>query len=97
MILLSSAQTTDQTDQIWIEQDSGYTQAVLWDIDFINETHGWVVGQSSWGSGNGVILGTIDGGNTWSTQMTDVSQWFHQITITSSNTLWVAGKAILGT
>jgi len=71
----ANAQTvTDTMDQIWNYQDSGYTQAVLWDIDFINGTHGWVVGQSVMGLGDGIILATTDGGGTWNTQLSDISQ-----------------------
>ncbi len=97
MIVFSNAQSPEQTDQVWIEQDSGYSEAILRDIDFVNDTHGWVVGQSSFGSGNGIILSTIDGGKSWSTQFSDDSQWFNQITIIDTNTLWVAGMGILAT
>lgn len=98
LAIFTNAQTvTDTMDQIWNHQDSGYTQAVLWDIDFINGTHGWVVGQSSMGLGHGIILATTDGGSTWNTQLSDISQWFNQIAIIDPNTIWVAALSNLAT
>ncbi|MDF1537401.1 MAG: YCF48-related protein [Candidatus Thorarchaeota archaeon] len=94
-VFFTSAQTTGQTDQIWVDQNSGYNQAIFWDIDFVNNTHGWVIGQSSDGLGNGIILSTVDGGDTWVTRFSDSSQWFNQLTISSPNSIWIAGMAIL--
>lgn len=97
-ISITDAQTTTSTSsQIWIYQDSGYTQAILWDIEFLNETHGWVVGQSSEGLGNGIILATTDGGVNWETQWSDESQWFNQMAIIDPNTIWVAALSTLAT
>jgi photosystem II stability/assembly factor-like uncharacterized protein len=50
----------------WAKQTSG-TTSPLWGVDFVDATHGWAVG------GDGTILGTTDGGLTWSPQATGVS------------------------
>ena len=49
--------------------EQNYTSAVFTDVAFLNETHGWVVGQwTSASSGNGIVMYTSDGGVTWTTQ-----------------------------
>jgi len=50
----------------WVKQNSG-TTAHLGDVFFINENYGWAIGN------NAVIIHTKDGGNTWVTQHSPVS------------------------
>ncbi len=80
----------NHNEDIWESLDSGYPEGILWDIDFINASHGWTVGQSSEGVGNGIILATTDRGNTWNIQLENSEDWFNQITITDGNIIWIA-------
>ena len=47
-----------QLDAQWIAQNSGTNQN-LYDIEFLNDKTGWVVGDA------GVVIKTTNGGNTW--------------------------------
>lgn len=75
----------------WFSLSQGYSDAVFNDIAFLNATHGWVVGQWTEGmSGNGVVLHTVDGGETWTTQIqSGREQVYRQIDILHSESVWI--------
>jgi photosystem II stability/assembly factor-like uncharacterized protein len=76
---------------IWFSLNQEYPDAVFTDVAFLNATHGWVAGQWTEGmSGNGVVLHTVDGGDTWVTQLkSDREQMYRQIDILDSDSVWV--------
>jgi len=80
----------------WISLDSDYPEAKFKDVEFVNSSHGWVVGilYPDTFSG-GVILHTENGGDTWETQLADDSQLFLQIDIVNEQTAWVTGLGCL--
>jgi len=82
---------------IWKSIDSDYPDAVLRDVAFFNSTHGWIVGQWTGGSsGNGIVLYTDDGGDTWQTQLHNGSeQKYDKIDIYDWNSIWVTGYGSL--
>ncbi|TFG28727.1 hypothetical protein EU527_16855 [Candidatus Thorarchaeota archaeon] len=88
---------TDQDNTTWIAVDQNYTKAIFSDVSFFNETHGWVVGQWTEGSsGNGIVLHTSDGGETWQTQLKNgTEQRYYRIELLSYDSVWVAGYSSL--
>ena len=64
-------------------------EATLFDVAFLNSTHGWVVGQNETGLGDGIILYTNDSGDSWQLQVYNRSQRFDAIHIIDHETLWV--------
>jgi photosystem II stability/assembly factor-like uncharacterized protein len=76
----------------WASLDNDYPEAIFRDVEFINSSHGWVVGilYPNTTSG-GVILHTEDGGDTWETQLADDSQAFRQLEVVNERTAWVTG------
>ncbi len=87
----AQAQTTT-----WISLESDYTEATFRDVEFINSSHGWVVGilYPNTTSG-GIILHTKDAGDTWETQLADDDQLFRQIEVVNEHTAWVTGRGRL--
>jgi len=77
LIQMSWAQTSG-----WTEQESG-TDAQLNEIFFVDTETGWAVGDA-------IILGTIDGGETWILQdSSDV--FFRSVYFTDNNHGWAVG------
>jgi photosystem II stability/assembly factor-like uncharacterized protein len=76
---------------IWFSLNHEYPDAVFTDVAFLNSTHGWVAGQWTEGmSGNGVVLHTTDGGDTWVTQLkSSREQMYRQIDILNADSVWV--------
>ncbi len=64
-------------------------EAELRGVVFLNATHGWVVGQNETGLGGGIILHTINGGDSWELQLYNRSQKFYAIDIIDNDTIWV--------
>lgn len=67
----------------------------MMDVDFINADTGWVVGGESMdnaGTKEGVILHTVDGGNTWENQLTKPF-FFNSVDFISENEGWAVGKS----
>jgi len=87
------AQTQTTT---WISLECDYPEAKFRDVEFINSSHGWVVGilYPNITSG-GIILHTEDGGDTWETQLADDTQLFRQIEVVNERTAWVTGRGCL--
>jgi len=103
MLGLSSISATAVTENIatvseqnqtttWIALESDYPDATYRDVEFINITHGWVVGiLNSSTTRGGVILHTEDSGDSWDTQLLDDEQLFLQLKVVNSQTVWVTG------
>lgn len=87
----------DQDNTTWVAMNQNYTDALFYDVSFLNETHGWVVGQwAEEGSGNGIIMHTSDAGETWQTQLKNGSeQIYHRIDLLNSNFIWITGYSSL--
>ncbi|RDE10883.1 MAG: hypothetical protein C4K48_12830 [Candidatus Thorarchaeota archaeon] len=86
---IGPAQTQATT---WISLESDYPEATFRDVEFINSSHGWVVGILYPNiTRGGIILHTEDGGDTWETQLADDSQIFRQIEVVNDRTVWVTG------
>ncbi|MCD4697346.1 MAG: T9SS type A sorting domain-containing protein [Bacteroidales bacterium] len=56
-------------------------------VHFINSQKGIIVGEE------GLILRTINGGETWTSEYSGVSNWLHDVFLTSENSAWVAGSS----
>jgi len=67
----------------------------LRDVKFINSTHGWIVGEDLSGTYGGVVLGTADGGVSWSMQFNNTSPYHEQICIVEEHIIWITGKSSL--
>ena len=91
--IIEPAQSQSTT---WTTLESDYPQATFRDVEFINSSHGWVVGILYPNvTRGGVILHTEDGGETWETQLADDSQIFRQIDVVNATTVWVTGLGCL--
>ncbi|MFC1686548.1 WD40/YVTN/BNR-like repeat-containing protein [Patescibacteria group bacterium] len=79
----------------WSSQTSGVAVA-LNDIDMVDVNNGWAVGDAV--GGNGVILNTTDGGQTWNRQTGGVvpNVNLNGVSAVDANTAWVVGDALLG-
>ncbi len=98
-IASTDAATTEPTQTqttTWITLESDYPEATFRDVEFINSSHGWVVGilYPNTTSG-GIILHTEDGGDTWETQLADDGQLFRQIDVVNERIAWVTGFSCL--
>jgi photosystem II stability/assembly factor-like uncharacterized protein len=63
----------------------------LRDVKFINATHGWIVGKNGTGIYGGIVLHSSDGGQSWSLQLYNSSQYFRQIDIIDNRIIWITG------
>jgi photosystem II stability/assembly factor-like uncharacterized protein len=74
-----------------------YTQAdtTFFDVAFVNETHGWIVGENGTLSKGGIILHSTNGGHTWNLQLYDKTQLFKSISIINYSTICMAGLGSL--
>ncbi len=87
-----SGSNVAENHPIWEIMHHGFESddAIMSDIAFFNDTHGWVVGQNESGLGNGIILHTIDGGKTWNQQLANASQEFSSIEIINESNIIVS-------
>ena len=97
IILFISAPTVSEAflidnESVWeiIDHDFRSSNTRQYDVEFVNATHGWVLGQNSSGTRYGMILHTNDSGDSWVQQVFNSSQRFTQIEVIDSNTLWVS-------
>lgn len=69
----------------WSEQYPLYS-STLWDVSFVDTSHGWAVGN------NGTILKTENGGGTWAHQSSNVpDENLFGVTFIDRNRGWVVG------
>ena len=66
---------TTNKGQNWLLKNSN-TDKWLFDVDFISETNGIVVGGSAYGYDPGIILKTTDGGETWTNQLSSAKHLY---------------------
>jgi photosystem II stability/assembly factor-like uncharacterized protein len=91
---LGSSFIPTQNETIWETLDHDYIvdDVTPWDIAFLNETHGWVLSQNQTSFVHGIILNTVDGGNSWQLQYSNATQRFAKIAIIDNDTIWVSGS-----
>lgn len=97
-VLVSASVVDAQETTTWIAMEQNYTDAVFTDVAFLNESHGWVVGQWTGGSsGNGIVMYTKDAGITWETQLKNdtVYQRYYRIDVLSEESIWVTASGAL--
>ncbi len=90
---------------IWEELENPWrdTSDALYDIAFLNSSHGWATGKGDVGTGRGeggwgVVLQTKDGGDTWSLSYSNRSIRPNFIEIVDSDTVWIAtNRGLLNT
>lgn len=75
--------TTDM-GRSWERRDSG-TRRGLYNVDFVDATHGWISGQ------DGIVLHTADGGKTWQRQKSGTSLYLFGLDFVSQTEGWVVG------
>ncbi len=90
---IESMQTQTTT---WISLESDYPEVDFQDVEFINSSHGWIVGILYPNiTRGGIILHTKDGGESWEATLVDDTQLFMQIDVVDEQTLWVTGLGCL--
>jgi photosystem II stability/assembly factor-like uncharacterized protein len=80
---------TTNGGSVWTQLPTIFTED-LYDLHFINDKVGWVVGGTA--TGKGKIFKTSDGGATWVNQYTnDSTNYFFAMSYYNDNTGWAAG------
>lgn len=75
----------------WETTTSLNTSENLYDVFFLNQSTGWVVG-------NNLILKTVDGGENWIEQSPAVSNTrYYDVYFLDENNGWAVGKSVTGT
>lgn len=80
----SVIQKTTDGGQSWDAQETG-AEDVLEDIFFLDEKHGWAVGE------NGLILHTSNGGDKWAVQKSGTEETLRSIRFTDQYMGWAVG------
>jgi photosystem II stability/assembly factor-like uncharacterized protein len=86
--------TTEYTGQIWKTTDAGITWNLkqiignysIWQIHFVDENNGWVVGEF------GTIAHTTNGGETWNLQYSGTGVNLRSVYFHTPEIGWVVGK-----
>jgi photosystem II stability/assembly factor-like uncharacterized protein len=68
----------------WTQQES-CRSASLWDVDFTDLTHGWVVGEQA------TVLATTDAGETWVSRYDIAPADLFAVTLFDGETGWIGG------
>lgn len=63
----------------------GTTPDLLWDVDFVDPTRGWAVGDGS------LIVHTVDGGSTWLSQDSNGAAQLWGVDFVDANSGWAVG------
>ncbi len=69
----------------WQDQTSGITEKTLMNVDFVDETTGWIVGK------DGSILHSTSGGASWSRQVSGTTSWLRDVLFLNTFVGWVVG------
>ena len=80
----SVIQKTVDGGQTWVNQETG-TEDVLEDIFFVDNKHGWAVGE------NGLVLHTSNGGDKWTAQASGTEETLRSIRFTDQYMGWAVG------
>lgn len=67
---------------------------VLEAMDFLNENHGWLVGEGGFSGDPSIIFETTDGGNTWNNISSSVTTPFYDVDLVSEDNAWLSGYAM---
>lgn len=80
----------------WTALSTNYPTYWFWDIHFVTDNIGFIVGESDPGTnpgGAGLVLKTIDGGTTWTTCLANPGIPTRDLFVLDQNTLFVCGGA----
>lgn len=69
-----------------VQHHAGYSNRALWAVDFIDERNGWIVGE------DGTLLSSMDGGETWSPQTSNIQTHLYDICFVDSRNGWSVGR-----
>ena len=69
----------------WESQRSG-TENTLRDVEFLDDAHGWAVGE------RGAIIATTDGGDTWTSQSSGYELTLNGVDFIDESNGWVVGQ-----
>jgi photosystem II stability/assembly factor-like uncharacterized protein len=84
------------TTATWELLEHDYPDAIFSDVEFVNCTHGWVIGRLTWSFPTDVVvLFTDDGGDSWYTQLKEPHQYITQIEVIDSQDIWITGRGAL--
>jgi photosystem II stability/assembly factor-like uncharacterized protein len=71
-------------DGSWVWQNPLPQGGILYDVDFVDATHGWAVG------GGGLVLATSDGGATWQKRSSSARGMLHAVAFADTLHGWTA-------
>ena len=83
--------------ETWEEQNSG-VHVLLEKVHFVDRQYGWVVGgwprdyELAIKGGMGVILATVNGGETWNIQLDSVGGWLSGLSFLDRKQGWAVGE-----
>jgi len=90
LILLTTIISTIYTATAqWVMQSPYPTSHLLWDVCFVDENIGWIMGEQ------GTIMYTNDGGTTWEHQESGTMNHLTKSSFIDSNNGWILGDGIL--
>ena len=78
---------TDDGAQSWDISTPRLRSVNIFDIHFINSTHGWAAGNG------GTVLVTTNSGTTWNNQQSGIDSSLREINFVDSNRGWVVGAS----
>ncbi len=81
----SVIQKTMDGGQTWEAQDTGTAEDVLTDIFFLDDKHGWAVGE------NGLVLHTSNGGGKWTPQTSGTEETLRSVRFADKYMGWAVG------
>lgn len=87
---------TENGGNTWLSLTSSYPGYRFWDVDFISDQVGYVVGESDPGSnpsGAAIILKTIDGGSIWTAVYNNNTHPLRDLFVVNSNVIYASGGA----
>lgn len=98
LVIVTGVASEEQPTSTWVAMDQNYTDAAFSDVAFLNETHGWIVGQwTDVSSGNGIVMYTKDAGVTWVTQLKNDSVYirYSRVDVLNEDSVWVTASGAL--
>lgn len=85
---------TTNGGETWIEKTTSPAPSSYWDMCFVNETTGWVVGENN-PTGPGIVKKTTDGGETWFEQTIPFQYHLEAINFIDEQFGWILGSYLL--
>ncbi|MBD3157953.1 MAG: hypothetical protein GF309_04120 [Candidatus Lokiarchaeota archaeon] len=93
---LADHEPAQKTETTWEAIEHGYPEATFLDVEFINATHGWVLGELEEHIPTTIIvLGTEDGGDSWQLLYNKSSQYATIMDVVDEKTIWINGRGRL--